>query len=91
MLNYLSTLKLIFDNIIMKLKAKELIKTLLSQKGIKQKDLIVKLEEITDRKYSASCFSHRISSGSITYNEVLQIAEILGYDIEFKNNDNEMI
>ena len=75
----------------MKLRAKELIKTLLSQKGVKQKDLIAKFSEISKRNYSSSCFSHRVSLGSITYNEVLQIAEILGYDIEFKDNGNEMV
>ena len=75
----------------MKLKAKELIKTLLSQKGLKQKDLLMKMTEITGRKYTESSFSHRAKSGTVSYNEILLIAEILGYKIEFVNTNNELI
>lgn len=75
----------------MRLRAKELIKTLLLQKGVKQKDLVNKLSEITGRKYTPSSFSHKIGNGTISYNEVLLITEILGYEIDFKNSDNALI
>jgi len=75
----------------MKLKSKELIKVLLSEKKVKLKDLALKLSEITDKKYSADGLSHKIGRRTVTYDEVLQIAEILGYDIEFKDNGNEMV
>lgn len=75
----------------MKLQVKEQIKTLLSQKGKKQKDLVAKLTELTGEKYTTNSFSHRMKRGSITYNEVLIIAEILGYEIKFVNTNNEQI
>ena len=75
----------------MKLQAKELIKVLLSQKKVKQKDLVAKLSEMTGKKYTPSSFSHKAGSGSISYNEVLLVIEILGYEIEIKNTNNELI
>ena len=75
----------------MKLMAKELIKTLLLQKGVKQKDLVSKLSEITGHKYTPSSFSHKVGNGSISYNEVLLISEILGYEIDFKNIQNSLV
>lgn len=74
----------------MKLKAKELIKLLLMQKNIKQKELVAKLMEITGKKYTPSSFAHKVSSGNISYNEVLLITEILGYAIEVKDINQEM-
>ncbi|MBQ8887751.1 MAG: hypothetical protein IJY61_08635 [Candidatus Gastranaerophilales bacterium] len=75
----------------MKLLAKEQIKTLLSQKGKKQKDLVEKLSEMTGEKYTSNGLSHKMRRGSVTYNEMLLIAEILGYEINFSNNNNELI
>ncbi len=75
----------------MKLKAKEQIKTLLAQKGIKQKDLANKLTEMTGKTYTERTFSRKLGTESFSYNEMLLIAEILGFDIEFVNNDNELI
>ncbi len=75
----------------MKLLAREQIKTLLSQKGKKQKDLVVKLTELTGKRYSFNGFSHKMRRGSITYNEILFIADILGYEIKFINTNKELI
>ena len=57
----------------MKLLAKEQIKTLLSQKGKKQKDLVEKLSEMTGEKYTSNGLSHKMRRGSVTYNEMLLI------------------
>ena len=70
---------------------KNQIKSLLALRGIKLKELSEKLNERNSRKYTPNSLSQRLGRGSITYNEVLQIAEILGYDIEFKDNGNEMV
>lgn len=67
----------------MRLKAKEQIKVLLSQEGIKQKDLAKMLSEKTGHVYSQTNISQKMSRGSFTYNEVMIIAEILGYDIQY--------
>lgn len=71
----------------MKLQAREQVKTLLAQKGIKLKDLAQELSIKTGKSYSLSGISHRLSYGSVTYNEILLICEILGYKIEFINID----
>ncbi len=75
----------------MKVLAREQVKSLLAQKGIKLKDLASKMEELSGEKCSANYLSRKLSRGSISYNDVLLIAEILGYDIQFVNNNNELI
>ncbi len=75
----------------MKLQPKEQIKTLLAQKTIKQKDLANKMAEITGNNYTVKSFSAKLNRESFTYKEMLLIAEILGYDIQFVNNNNELI
>lgn len=65
----------------MKLKAKELIKVLLSEQKVQQKELAQMLTEKSDKEYSASGLSHKIGRGTISYDEVLLIADILGYEI----------
>ena len=68
----------------MRLKAKEQIKVLLSQEGIKQKDLADTLTQKTGKKYTQGSLSQKIGRGTISYNEVMLIADILGYDINIE-------
>lgn len=75
----------------MQLQVKEQIKTLLAQKGKKQKDLVLKMSELMNSKYSSNSFSHKMKRGTITYTEMLVIAEILGYEVHFVNTNNELI
>lgn len=63
----------------MRLEAREQIKTLLAQKGLKLKDLAEKLNR------TPNSLTQQLGRGSITYNEVLQIADILGYKIWFED------
>lgn len=65
----------------MNLKAKELIKVLLSEQGVKQKELAQILRERTGKPYTPGSLSQKTSRGTISYNEVLLIADILGYEI----------
>jgi len=65
----------------MKLNAKEVIKILLTREGIKQKDLAVTLTQKTGKKYTQGSLSQKIGRGTISYNEVVLIADLLGYDI----------
>jgi len=67
----------------MKLKVKEQIKTLLAQEGIRQKELAELLASKKGRSYSPANLSKKLNRQTFTYNEVLEIAEILGYRIEF--------
>ncbi len=67
----------------MQMLVREQVKTLLAQEGIKMKDLAIKMEEISGRTYSLQNLSHRLRRGTLTYNEMLLIADILGYEISF--------
>lgn len=67
----------------MRLKVREQIKTLLSQEGIKQKELVAMLNNKSNKKYTQTSFAQKLSRGSFSYNEVMIIAEILGYDIQY--------
>ena len=66
----------------MRLEVKEQIKALLAQEDMTQKDLVAVLNS-KGLKYSPASLSHRLSRGTVTYNEVMKIAEILGYDVQF--------
>lgn len=59
------------------------VKTLLAQRAMTIKDLAEKLTKFSGKTYSPNGISQRLGRGSLTYNEMLQIAEILGYKIEF--------
>lgn len=72
----------------MKLKVKEQIKILLAQEGLNFKELTELLSSKTSKNYEQSNFSHRLGRGTLTYNEVLTIADILGYDIKFERREN---
>lgn len=65
----------------MKLKSKELIKVLLSEQGVKQKELAKLMTEKGEKDYTPDGLSHKIGRGTISYDEVLLIAELLGYEI----------
>ena len=71
-------------NYIMKLYALELINMLTKKEGITQKELTVILAERTGKKYTEDGFSRKINRGTIKYNEVADIIDVLGYDIEIE-------
>ena len=70
-------------NLSMKLNAHELVKLLLSKKGLKQKELAQMLSQKLDKPYSLGSLSQKLCRGTISYNEVALIADLLGFDIEF--------
>ena len=63
---------------------REQVKALLAQENMKMKELAMKMQEITGKNYSLQNLSHRLKRGTVSYNEVLQISEILGYNIKFE-------
>lgn len=67
------------------LNAKEVIKILLSKEQIKQKDLAQMLTDKTGKKYTPGSLSQKIVRGTISYNEVVLIADILGYSINIEH------
>ncbi len=68
----------------MKMLVREQIKALLAQENMKMKDLAEKMQEKTGKNYSLQNLSHRLKRGTVSFNEVLEISEILGYNITFE-------
>lgn len=71
----------------MRLLIKEQVKTLLAQEDIKLKELAEMISEKTGNVCSANSLSQKLRRGTLSYNEALLIAEILGYRIEFVKED----
>ncbi len=70
-------------NLVMENFVKKQIKLLLLQEDIKLKELAILMSEKTNKKYTPDSLSHKIGRNSITYSEMICIAEILGYEIKF--------
>ena len=68
----------------MKMQVREQVKTLLSQEAITMKELAKRIQEKTGKNFSLQNLSHRLKRGTLYYNEVLLVAEILGYNIKFE-------
>lgn len=68
----------------MKLFVKEQVKTLLAQEGIKLKELANMIEIETGKKCSANSLSQKLSRETLTYNEVVIIADLLDYKIKYE-------
>jgi len=66
----------------MKLNAKETVKVLLSREYFKQKDLAPMLAERFKKPYTPNGLSQKLRRGTITFDEVQEIADILGYDVQ---------
>ena len=66
------------------MSSKETVKILLVKKEMTTKALAEKLTEYTGRKYSRSGLSNKINRSSINYDEMEDIAKVLGYKIVFE-------
>ncbi len=71
----------------MKLLVKEQIKTLLAQEGIKLKELAAMVTEKTGKNCAPNVLSRKLTRGTLTYNDTLMIAELLGYEISFNKKE----
>jgi len=54
--------------------------------NIKLKDLAKLMTEKSNKKYTSDGLSHKLSRGRLTYDEMLIITEILGYEIKFEKS-----
>ena len=72
----------------MSMKVREQVKSLLVAKDISMKELCEKLSEKLGKEYSLANFSSKLKRGTIMYNEVVLIAEILKYDIKFVDTED---
>lgn len=73
----------------MKLQIREQIKTLLAQEDIKLKELATMITQKTGKKCAPDSLSQKLRRGTLSYNETLMIAELLGYEIAFIKKKNE--
>lgn len=85
MLSYLSSILRISIINIMRIEAKEQIKSLLAIRGVSITALAEKLTNYTGKKYTLASLLAKLKRGTLSYNEVLTICEILDYEIEFKS------
>ena len=55
--------------------------------------VLEKLEVLRNKKYPRNSFSTRLKNGTVSYDEMFDIAEILGYEIQFvkKNYPTKVI
>lgn len=67
----------------MKLLVREQIKTLLAQEGVKLKELAAMISEKTGKNCAPNVLSRKLTHGTLSYNEVILITELLGYEISF--------
>ncbi len=67
----------------MNLQVREQIKSLLAEKGVTMKYVAQILAQKTNKQYSLANFSSKLKRGTLTYNEVVLIANSLDFDIKF--------
>ena len=65
------------------IKAQNQVKVLLTYENVKLKELAQLMTDKTGKKYTPDGLSHKLNRGRLTYDEMLIIAEILGYNISF--------
>lgn len=73
----------------MQINSKSQVKLLLMLEDVKLKELVTMLSEATGKKYTSDGLSHKLSRGKLTYDEMLLIADLLGYKIEFSKKNAE--
>lgn len=71
-----------------KLFVKEQIKALFLWRDISMSEVVRKLNEIKNKNLSVSNLSHKLSKETIPFKEVLEIADLLGYEVVFKPKTN---
>ena len=69
-------------------KIKERIKTLFSWRDVTYEEYARRIKKQTGKTISTSSLSHKLARESISFREVIEIAEELGYDIVFKPRPN---
>lgn len=67
--------------------AKEEIKVMLARKNLSMRKLIEIINEHYNRKDTVQNLSNKLNRDSIKYKEVEEIADLLGYKIEFKSKE----
>lgn len=67
----------------MNIPAREQVKSLLAIRGTTLTELADTISKNSGKVCSPSALSNKLSRGTITYNEVMNIAEILGFSVRY--------
>ena len=73
----------------MRLSVKEFIKLLLLKENMTQKELVEKLCAVTNTKHTTGGLSRKLNRGTMSYNEAMLIADILGYEIKIEKKSSD--
>ena len=65
------------------------IKIFAAEENISVAELIRRFAKYSGREYSTQSFSNRLRNGNVHFNEVEQIAKMLGYRIKFEKEDEQ--
>ncbi len=65
------------------IEAREQVKLLTSMRALTMKQLAEKITEKTGKICSPSALSNKLRRGTITYNEVMRIVDILGFKVSY--------
>ena len=66
---------------------KDDVKSLIAKEAWTMTDIAGILYKTENKRIAASSLSQKLKNETIKYREILQIADILGYDIEFKKRN----
>lgn len=73
----------------MEFNAKEIVRTLLKRENTTQKELAEQLTKRNNKKYTSGSLAQKIGRGTLTYDEMVIIADILGYKINIERKKTE--
>jgi hypothetical protein len=69
---------------------KEDIKSLIVKSGLTMNEVVNRINDKYNRQDSVSNLSNKLTRGTLRYREAEEIAEAIGYRIEWIKNDNAM-
>ena len=75
--------ELIYNGLMRNVRVKEQIKSMIALKGITMTKLAELISQKTEESYSVSSLSQKLSRGTIPYNEVMMIADLLGFKVSY--------
>ena len=66
---------------------KDDVKSLIAKEACTMTDIAGILYKTENKRIAASSLSQKLKNETIKYREIIQIADILGYDVEFKKRN----
>ena len=70
------------------MECRRILKILTVNEGTSITKVLDKLAELRNKIYPTNSFSTRLKNGTVSYEEMNDIAGILGYEIQFVKKDN---